>query len=167
MTAVVAPARIRARRSRPPLSVVRASGEQATPRRLPFILLVAGLLTGGLVLLLMLNTMAAQDAFKVRDLTNRLAQLQAQRQALALSVASQDEPATLAARAHALGLVPAPGPAFLRVSDGAILGDPAPATAPPPPPKPAPKPSASATPGAKPKPGARPSPLPRPTPSHR
>lgn len=162
MTAITAPARARPRRTRPALSVVR-TGDGAVPRRLPFILLVAGLLTGGLVLLLMLNTMAAQDAFKMRDLTNQLAQLQASRQAFALSVASQDEPATLAARAHALGLVPAPGPAFLRVSDGAVLGDPAPATLPPPPPKPST--SASAAPAANQKPGS--SARPSPSPSHR
>ena len=139
--ATAAPAPVRRQvRHRPALTLVRPRPPALARRRWPFAVLIAAILAGGLVLLLLLNTMAAQDAFRVRDLSARLSVLQNERQALQLAVAADSQPAAIAARARALGMVPAPGPAFL--SGRKVVGDLALATAPPPPPKPSPSPSA-------------------------
>lgn len=141
------------------------------PARAPFVLLVLGLLAGGLVSLLLLNTALAQDAFTVHDLTTRLASLSDRAQTLEQQLAVEEAPDRLAQRARALGMVPNPDPVFLRPSDGAVLGVPRPAPAPPAPQptagpaaKPAPqsaaspptKPAAQPTPAAKTKPPATP-----------
>jgi hypothetical protein len=70
-----------------------------------------------------------------------------QEQALEQSLARQAAPGRLAGRASALGMVPSENPAFIRLSDGRVLGKPKAGVAPPPPP-PAPSPSASASPTA-------------------
>lgn len=144
----------------------------ARPARAPFVLLVLGLLAGGLVSLLLLNTALAQDAFTVHDLTTRLASLSDRAQTLEQQLAVEEAPDRLAQRARALGMVPNPDPVFLRPSDGAVLGVPRPAPPPPapqptaakpapqpaatPPTKPAAQPAAQPTPAAKAKPPATP-----------
>ncbi|HVE63244.1 MAG TPA: hypothetical protein VNB94_05535, partial [Mycobacteriales bacterium] len=89
-------------------------------------------------------------------------------------VAALEAPERLAARAAELGLVPAGPPAFLRLSDGAVLGAPlAPAApvievAPPPPANPTPAATRAQTPKAAPAAKRSPSAKParaRPTPS--
>lgn len=136
------------------------------PARAPFVLLVLGLLAGGLVALLLLNTALAQGAFTVHDLTTRLASLSDRAQTLEQQLAVEEAPDRLAQRARALGMVPNPDPVFLRPSDGAVLGVPRPAPA-----LPAPQPTAA--PAAKPAPQpaaappARPAPQPTPAGTHR
>lgn len=95
----------------------------------PFVLLVAVLLGSGLIGLLLLNTVLAEDAFAVHDLQRQAATLSVQEQALQQRVADLEAPASLAHRAQLLGMVPAGDPVFLRLSDGAVLGDPVPAKA--------------------------------------
>lgn len=164
--------------------------------RAPFAVVVLGLLAGGLVGLLLLNTILAQGAFTVSDLKQRAAALTDQEQALLQVVAVEQSPQRLAARAIALGMVPSTNPAFIRLSNGAVLGVPTPGKASkqmpgplnlPPAPKPTAtpspsgspspsasgstgstaKPSAKASPKASPKPSASRAPQPSPTPSPR
>lgn len=99
-------------------------------RRAPFIVLIALLCVGGLVSLLLLNTVLAQDAYTLHSLQKETAALADTEQALAQQVAQAENPAVLAERARSLGLVPAPNPVFVRGSDGTILGVPTPAVAP-------------------------------------
>ena len=107
--------------------------------RVPFALLITGLIVGGMSLLLMLNTASAANEVKRHDIAQQDESIAAQVQELQNEVAESAAPQNLAAAAAALGMVPALNPAFLVVaSDGAVrvLGSPAPVTplyiAPPP-----------------------------------
>jgi hypothetical protein len=108
--------------------------------RAPFVVLLGTLLTAGLAGLLFLHTALAEDSFRLHDLQNRSAALTDREQALEQEVAKQASPRRLAASAEALGMVRSANPAFIRLSDGKVLGKPKPAVAPPPP-----TPSAGAT----------------------
>ena len=92
-----------------------------------FALVVVGMLVGGMVLLLVLNTSLAQGAFEISTLTRTQNQLAVQEQQLLQDVARAEAPESLQARANALGMVPVEAPVFLRLADGADLGIPKPA----------------------------------------
>ncbi|HWL37128.1 MAG TPA: hypothetical protein VNQ77_13140 [Frankiaceae bacterium] len=160
MSPVAAPARrapapsrrTPAKPARPNLRVVTPVPSRAP--RAPFVLfsmLVVGL---GLVALLFLNTVVAQDAFTLHDLDRGTAELAEREQRLRQEIASLEAPNDLALRARDLGLVPAGDPVFL-TPDGKVLGKPVPAVSPPPPPPP---PAPKATASAKPKPQPEPKP---------
>jgi hypothetical protein len=95
------------------------------PPQLPFAILTAVALIGGVVGLLMFNTNMAAASFRVNDLQQQLTALQAREDQLNLSLDKLNDPQRLARRARALGMVPLGSPAFLRLSDGRVLGDPA------------------------------------------
>ena len=116
----------------------------------PFVVLLGTLLTAGLAGLLYLHTALAEDSFRLHDLATRSAVLADQEQALEQEVAEAASPSRLAERAEAMGMVRSENPAFIRLSDGEVLGRPKPGVAPPPPPAPAATatPSASASAGA-------------------
>lgn len=100
--------------------------------RAPFVVLLGTLLTAGLAGLLVLHTALAEDSFRLQDVKNRSALLADREQALAQEVAREAAPRRLAARAEALGMVRSVNPAFIRLSDGVILGRPRPGVAPAP-----------------------------------
>lgn len=91
--------------ARPPLRLVVSRPFVA--RRLPFFLVLGTLLAGGLVGLLLLHTLAAQDAFALQRLRTQQAALATTEQQLALAEQRRESPAALAAQARALGMVPA------------------------------------------------------------
>lgn len=93
----------------------------------PFVLVAIALVVAGLLGLLMLNTLVAQDSFRVRQLERDTTLLREQEQQLLAQVAGLDAPEVLAQKAESMGLVPAAAPAF--IEDGEFLGDPAPAVA--------------------------------------
>ncbi len=102
--------------------------------RTPFAVLVGLILTTGLVALLLLHTLAAQDAFRLQELQHRAAGLADVEQELRLAEQQREDPATLAARARALGMVPTESLAFVRLhKHGRIVGVARAAAAPPPP----------------------------------
>jgi hypothetical protein len=80
------------------------------------------LLVGGLMGLLMLNTSMAEGSFTLHKLQATSGQLTDTQEALTAAIDAQKAPANLAARASKLGMVPADSAAFLRLSDGAVLG---------------------------------------------
>jgi hypothetical protein len=80
------------------------------------------LLTAGLVALLMLNTAMAEGSFTLNNLQSTSGELADTQEALSQSIDAQSSPAALAARAARLGMVPADSAAFLRLSDGKVLG---------------------------------------------
>jgi hypothetical protein len=127
-----APARVRpARRPvTPGLRLVAAPAPRSSVvGNRAFALLIVGLIVGGMALLLVINTTLAEGAFQIQALQKKQqAQLVAQ-QALMLYVARNEAPDALAAQAARYGMVPVAAPAFLRLSDGAILGRPTPAVA--------------------------------------
>ncbi|MEO6821708.1 MAG: hypothetical protein ABI468_04425, partial [Candidatus Nanopelagicales bacterium] len=65
-----------------------------------------------------------------QSLSQQQQQLQVSQQALLLYVARNESPDAMARQATKFGMVPVTSPAFLRLSDGAILGHPAPAASP-------------------------------------
>src|SRR6476659_6795034 len=129
-----------------PAGVPRPARGQAAPRlllvpplrtgapRAPFVVLIGTLLTAGLAGLLFLHTALAEDSFRLHDLKVRSAVLTDREQALEQEVALEASPRRLAARAEALGMVRSENPAFIRLSDGRVLGRPKAGVAPPPPP---------------------------------
>lgn len=125
--------------------------------RAPFVVLLGTLLTGGLAGLLFLHTALAEDSFRLHDLKVRSAVLTDREQALEQQVALEASPRRLAAKAEALGMVRSENPAFIRLSDGKVLGRPKAGVAPPPPvtsPAPAPTPSGSPSPSGSASPSA-------------
>lgn len=113
--------------------------------RAPFVVLLGTLLTGGLAGLLFLHTALAEDSFRLQDLKNRSAVLTDREQTLQQQVALEASPRRLSAKAEALGMVRSENPAFIRLSDGKVLGKPKAGVAPPPP-EPAPTSTAAADP---------------------
>jgi hypothetical protein len=111
------------------LRLVAARRSQAA--KAPFVAVVVLILGAGLLGLLLLNTVLAQDAFRLHALQVEGRALADAEQALQRQVSDVQSPQTLAARAAALGMVPGGPPAFLRLSDGKVLGKavPAPASA--------------------------------------
>jgi hypothetical protein len=92
--------------------------------RVPFIVLVSLLLVGGVVGLLLFNTAMQQRSFTATALEQEAAMLEAREQALRMELDSLREPQKVAARAKQLGMVPVLNPAFLRLADGRVLGNP-------------------------------------------
>ena len=123
------PGRGAARPPRPSLRVVTAPKPDRA--RAAFVALCLVLLGGGLLALLLLNTAMAGGSFRLHALQATSDQLADSQQALSQDIAVQAAPQRLAARAKALGMVPSGSPAFLRLSDGRILGVAKAATAPP------------------------------------
>lgn len=109
----------------PRLRIVRAPSPQRT--RVPFILFCVTILVGALLSALMLNVAMAQSAFTLRNEQIELARLTQEQQKLEQQVARAASPEVLAGRARALGMVPAPAPAFLQLADGTIIGESGPA----------------------------------------
>ena len=147
------------------------------PRRLPFGLLLAGLVVGGLCALLALNTAAAADEVRGHELAVANETLTGQVEQLHSQVAAAQAPAALAAAAARLGMAPVLNPAFLVVgpdgkvqvtgSASPVAGVATPTPTPTPPgvtPTPvdgaAPTPTPNPAPGA-PMPGGTPTPRPR------
>jgi hypothetical protein len=127
----------------------------------PFALLCVVLLAAGLVALLMMNTALASGIYQLKNLQTQSGTLTDQQEQLTQAVDDLRSPRYLANRAQQLGMVPAKSMAFVRLSDGTILGVASPAEesqrlnlvtlpeAPPAPPEPAPTvtPASTPTPG--------------------
>ena len=96
--------------------------------RAPFAVLVFAILGAGVVGLLMFNTHMQQGSFYATRLQNRADDLTAREQKLDMELERLRAPQRLAQAGKALGMV-APGvPAFVKLSDGSIVGHPTPAS---------------------------------------
>lgn len=127
------------------------------PPKAPFVVLVVGLLSAGLVALLYLNTAIAENSFRMHALQQRTAALNLQEQQLQRGIDDLEAPGALSVKARRMGMVPAGNPAFIQLPHGKVLGVPTPAKAPPPPaPKRSPAPKSSPTAKASPTPAAPP-----------
>ena len=87
-----------------------------------FLALCVVLLLGGFVGVLMLNTAMAKGSYTMRDLQRQSDTLTDQQDSLRHTIDSLSGPGPLAQRARDLGMVPADTAAFLRLSDGKVLG---------------------------------------------
>src|SRR2546423_4586783 len=93
----------------------RPAGTRARSRapRMPFILLLVGLLGGALVSLLVISTTLAQGSFRVTSLQEQNADLARQTQTLTNQVAQAGAPARVAQAAPQPGVRPNPPPGLL------------------------------------------------------
>ena len=103
---------------------------RSSAAKAPFAVVLVMLLAGGLLGLLLLNTLVAQQSFSLHDLSAQNRELTQTEQDLSQEVQDLEAPASLADRATALKMVPSGPPAFLRLSDGKVLGKPQPGVAP-------------------------------------
>ena len=96
-------------------------------RRAPFVSVVLTVLGAGLVGLILMSTVLQAQSFEAAKLDQQAATLETRQQSIAREVDRLQSPANVASRAVAIGMVPNANPAFLRLSDGKILGMPEPA----------------------------------------
>ncbi|MEU6741277.1 hypothetical protein [Streptosporangium sandarakinum] len=98
-----APSRSAARPSTRPSAARTARPRQGRPPRAPFVLLVVGLLCGGLVSLLLLNVVLAQDSYRLNELRNGISKLQLQKADRENENARLNMPGEVAKRAELQG----------------------------------------------------------------
>jgi hypothetical protein len=106
----------------PPPRLVVVSPRRSTASRLPFLILVGAIMVVGLVGVLLLHMLAAQDAYRASHLQNRLTNLTDAEQRLSRIVESDSAPAALRQRAKTLGMVPATISGFHKLRDGRTVG---------------------------------------------
>jgi len=95
--------------------------------RVPFVLVCMGMLIGALLTALLLNTSMAQAAFETTDAQRQLARLNQDNKELQARLDQVSSPDELAARARELGMLPATGTGWIRLSDQTVAGTSAPA----------------------------------------
>jgi hypothetical protein len=131
MSSLVSQARTRARLAEAAVEKARLTlvPVRRTPApRAPFAVLVLAVLGAGVVGLLMFNTHMQQASFYATRLQTRADDLTARQQKLDLELEQLRAPQRLAEAAKGLGMV-APGvPAFVKLSDGTVVGNPTPAS---------------------------------------
>lgn len=130
MSASTAPAglyRPSTRRAQQPSRLRVLAAPLSTGRRLPFVGLCAALLLASLVTVLVINIALSRGAYDVYLLEQQRTALTEREQQLSERLAIQSSPARLSDRARALGMIPNASPAFIRLSDGVVLGSPEPA----------------------------------------
>jgi hypothetical protein len=94
-----------------------AAGRSATSRT-PFILLLLGLLGGGLVCLLVINTTLAAASYRIENLQRSNATATQQVQELQQQVASEQSPGSIEQRAAKLGMRPEQAYNFVDLKTG-------------------------------------------------
>lgn len=96
-------------------------------RKAPFVVVVMIILSIGLVGLIVMSTILQAQSFEAAKLESEAKALDIQKQSLTREVEGLLSPASVARRALVFGMVPNTNPAFLRLSDGKVLGKPEPA----------------------------------------
>jgi hypothetical protein len=89
---------------------------------MPFIFLVVGLLGGGLVCLLVLNTILASGAFQLTSLQQADTGLAQREETLQQQIAQEESPGAIATEARKLGMVPVKQPRFVNLQAGRVDG---------------------------------------------
>jgi hypothetical protein len=102
-------------------------GRRAKPR-LTYAIIALGGVAVIVVAQLLLSIAVAQGAYEIDGYQVRQAELTREHQKLAEDLDRVESPQYLAKNAEALGMVPNANPVYLRLSDGAVLGQPTPAT---------------------------------------
>jgi Tfp pilus assembly protein PilX len=87
-------------------------------------LLVLGLLGGGLVCLLVINTTLSAASYQINNLQQGNAALSQQEQSLQQQIAREEAPATIAQRAYQLGMRPEQLQEFLNARTGTVDSQP-------------------------------------------
>jgi hypothetical protein len=102
----------------------RAAAPSAAISRTPFILFVTALLGGGLVCLLIINTILATGAYQITSLQQTQTTQSQQVQVLRQQVAADSAPSVIARRARELGMVAPPLTNFVNLKTGRIATQP-------------------------------------------
>jgi hypothetical protein len=110
--------------TRPAADRGRASAAAHVPRT-RFILLVLGLLGGGLVCLLVINTTLAAASFRINALQRGNVALAQREQTLQQQVATEESPSSLRQRALKLGMRAQPQLNFINLRTGRVYRAPA------------------------------------------
>jgi hypothetical protein len=128
--------------------LVLISQRRITAGRVPFMILIGAVLSAGLVSVLLLHMLAAQDAYRANTLQQRLQALTDQEQQLATAVDADSSPTALRSRALALGMRPTSVTHLRQLKDGRAVGVQTPIYAPPPAPVTSKSDATNAKPGA-------------------
>jgi cell division protein FtsB len=104
---------------------LRRTGEPGGQARTRFVFLVLGLLGGGLLCLLLVNTILATGSFRINTLQQQNLTLSQRERALEAQITAEQSPSELARRAMRLGMVEPPLIHFLNLRSGRIQSQPA------------------------------------------
>ena len=129
--AVTKPAQqpLRTRTERPNLRLVAQAKRKPKSILMPTLCVLASAVILGLQL--MLSILSQQDAYELNRLSGQQRDLNRVSRVLEQSVEALNSPQNLAENAVSLGMVQNAQPAYLRLSDGTMIGDPKVATATP------------------------------------
>src|SRR5579875_501438 len=106
--------------ARPSSGPGAVAGRRTTAQRMPFILLLVGLLCGALVCVLVISTTLAAGSFRITSLQQQDQALAKEQQQLQQQVAQDQAPSVIAQRAEQLGMRPVNQLRFLNVKTGKI-----------------------------------------------
>lgn len=104
------------------LEVVPTRTQRRARPRTAYAIVAVGVLLGIVVAQLLLSIAVSQGAYQLSSLQSKETQLQRSYQAASEDLNRLTSPQNLAANANALGMVSNSNPAYLRLSDGAVLG---------------------------------------------
>ena len=108
----------------PRLTLVQS--RRSTVSNVGFALIVMALVALGMGLVMVVTTSVAAQSRELSSLRTESTELAYTAAALTTQLQNTSSSASLALRASDLGMVPNPYPAFIRLSDGASLGEPTP-----------------------------------------
>jgi hypothetical protein len=114
--------------SRTRLEVVSSRQQRRARPRALYAAVAVGTILVIVVAQLLLSIGISQGAYQLNSLQTKQTQLQRSYQAVSQDLGRVSSPQNLAANANALGMVSNSSPAYLRLSDGAVLGAPVAAT---------------------------------------
>lgn len=97
---------------------------RSTVSTMGFVFIIMVLVALGMALVMVVTTSVAAQSKELSALRTEATELDYRAAALGTELQSASSTAFLALRASDLGMVPNPYPAFIRLSDGAILGEP-------------------------------------------
>ncbi|WP_223690836.1 hypothetical protein [Leifsonia poae] len=110
------------------LEVVSTRVQRRARPRAVYAIIAIGTLLGIVVAQLLLSIALSQGAYQINSLQNKQTELQRSYQAASEDLNRIASPQNLAANANSLGMVNNSNPVYLRLSDGAVLGAPIPAS---------------------------------------
>jgi len=108
------------RSSRAALRLVPDLNTREKADRKTFVIFLSAIGVIGLLILLVINTMLAQDAFELHRLQAQATTLSDQREAVMRQIDFASSPEELAARATAAGMVPSQSPRFLTLNSSPV-----------------------------------------------
>lgn len=110
--------------TRPPLTAVPAREARKNRPKLSYALWTVGGVGAILIAQLLMSVALSHGAYEVSSLKTQITELGWQKESLGEQLETLSSPQYVASAAHELGMVINSSPAYLRLSDGAVLGQP-------------------------------------------